>query len=618
MQPQGDSDHRNPSVIAKPTDNKNPNPIPSGEIAKAVREQLCDDFPPEALGWVDSIPWSGPQRLDLSKIDWSAVKSWQAFNELDRVDKFAQQIKNGWDKPIVTVQVPGDDRVRIVDGHHRALAYATLKRPLLAYVGQVPKKVGPWDYTHASQYSGPSIKGLTDTRVKLADGSEVLMTKQLRNALAMTLDLGTADVQTPTGLAPGKQPTPAIAPKLKKKKQTRISAKLGPGGSLNVRHMFDGGEKTVKHAGEALFLAKLTDDKAPVWNQIAITGAWKGHPQGPFVIDSQTLSEIVRNFNATQNRNVPIDYEHASEQDPTSGSIPQNGAPAIGHIKQLEIRDGALWGLVEWTDKARSQIANGEYKFFSPAIRFNSRDRTTGQRIGAVLSSGALTNKPFLDGMAAMAASEAAGETLTTVLEFIDERIAVAIASDEPETTVVDQTTLTDPTDGVITMATDDKNEKNEEKLSTLKTNVAELTIRLTSVETECARQKQRADLAEAELKTMRDAQFEAEVDEVIERHAKDRGYSAAIKPHLLSLLSSNPDGFRAMHPKPEAKDKAKLFTTVVQPERREDPRAILSELNNETVSMTTNRLMRPKAEGGEGLPYARALAMANQIHSGR
>ena len=122
MQPQGDSDHRNPSVIAKPTDNKNPNPIPSGEIAKAVREQLCDDFPPEALGWVDSIPWSGPQRLDLSKIDWSAVKSWQAFNELDRVDKFALTVE------FETVVMDAGDAVR---AKIKALRGALVKRPAM-------------------------------------------------------------------------------------------------------------------------------------------------------------------------------------------------------------------------------------------------------------------------------------------------------------------------------------------------------------------------------------------------------------------------------------------------------------------------------------------------------
>lgn len=152
----------------------------------------------------------------------------------------------------------------------------------------------------------------------------------------------------------------------------------------------------------------------PVWNQLAKIGSWAGHASGPFQITSKEVREMVANFKATRNQRVPIDFEHASEQDPTLGTIPTEGAPAQGWIIDLQDRGAnGLWGLVEWLEPARTYVRDGKYKFFSPAIRFNSRDRTSGADVGARLTSGALTNNPFLDGMAPMAAKDTGGSTDT-------------------------------------------------------------------------------------------------------------------------------------------------------------------------------------------------------------
>jgi Mu-like prophage I protein len=145
---------------------------------------------------------------------------------------------------------------------------------------------------------------------------------------------------------------------------------------------------------------------APVWCQLAIQGRWLGHPAGPFEMNKETFEEIITNFRATKNRAIPFDLEHASEADPTAGSIPVTGAPAQGWITDLKIEAGSLWGLVDWLEPARTYIREGRYKFVSPAIRFGSRDRVTGKPVGARLTSVALTNCPFLDGMRPVAASD--------------------------------------------------------------------------------------------------------------------------------------------------------------------------------------------------------------------
>jgi phage I-like protein len=161
--------------------------------------------------------------------------------------------------------------------------------------------------------------------------------------------------------------------------------------------------------------ATLCGDDKPkqVWIQLAKAGQWSGHRAGPFQFTAQTFDEIVRNFNATENRRIAIDYEHASEQAPTEGSIPTQGAPACGWIVAMQNRGDSLWGLVEWMPHTRKQILNGEYMFFSPAVVLNARDRVSGKPIGAYMSSGAVTNKPFLDGMQPLAARDDRGEPIS-------------------------------------------------------------------------------------------------------------------------------------------------------------------------------------------------------------
>ena len=163
---------------------------------------------------------------------------------------------------------------------------------------------------------------------------------------------------------------------------------------------------------EARLVSLRADAAKPVWIQLAKVGKFNGHPAGPFEMTPETFDEIVRNFNATVNRRIPIDFEHASEADGASGSIPQDGAPAQGWITQLDNRGlNGLWGLVEWLEPARTYIREGRYRFFSPAIRFGSRDRVSGKPIGARMTSGALTNVPFLDAMVPVTASDKPGAT---------------------------------------------------------------------------------------------------------------------------------------------------------------------------------------------------------------
>lgn len=162
----------------------------------------------------------------------------------------------------------------------------------------------------------------------------------------------------------------------------------------------------------------------PIWVQVAKSGTFLGHPDFPagIVFDKALFDGVVANlhkhpaFEAGEDGIgaapvVPFDYEHASEMDPTSGSIPSGGAPAPGWILDLQVREAAegggveLWALAKWNEKAKQQIKAGEYKWTSVAIWRKAVDPVSGEDMGPVLTSVALTNHPFIQGMAPLAAS---------------------------------------------------------------------------------------------------------------------------------------------------------------------------------------------------------------------
>ena len=69
------------------------------------------------------------------------------------MDKFAQKMSDeGFSKPIVLVNNPSNDnKMQIVDGHHRALGALQNGTPVPAYIGQIGSDRGPWDKLHNKQ-----------------------------------------------------------------------------------------------------------------------------------------------------------------------------------------------------------------------------------------------------------------------------------------------------------------------------------------------------------------------------------------------------------------------------------------------------------------------------------
>src|SRR5438094_613877 len=143
---------------------------------------------------------------------------------------------------------------------------------------------------------------------------------------------------------------------------------------------------------------------------------------------------MARNFEKRKNDQIVIDYEHASEAPEVALGGP---VPAAGWIHELRVRSSelgvgssgselrnsklrnselrnselrnCLTALVEWTKEAFGLIKSGAYRFFSPAIDWNYRDKATGEPQGATLTSGALTNHPFLEELPPIMLTDLAG-----------------------------------------------------------------------------------------------------------------------------------------------------------------------------------------------------------------
>lgn len=130
---------------------------PTPVDAEHVYQQLLANYPPDSIAWVRRTRWIGPISIPLDRIDWDDADSWAASDpggNTAHVRELARRLRGGGDvNPVVAVQPPGQDKLRIVDGHHRGLAARSLDRPVKCYVGLVDSDDAhaDWAQTHVYQ-----------------------------------------------------------------------------------------------------------------------------------------------------------------------------------------------------------------------------------------------------------------------------------------------------------------------------------------------------------------------------------------------------------------------------------------------------------------------------------
>src|SRR5579863_7460020 len=125
---------------------------------------------------------------------------------------------------------------------------------------------------------------------------------------------------------------------------------------------------------------------APKWIELLPAGDFAGRDgRGPFRL-SDPAGVIVATDQLRMQAGLPIDYDHATDFAAPVG----RPAPAAGWIRTIEVRDGALWGQVEWTSHGAAAVVTHEYRYISPVFEY-SQDGEVQRLLRA-----ALTNNPNL------------------------------------------------------------------------------------------------------------------------------------------------------------------------------------------------------------------------------
>ena len=224
--------------------------------------------------------------------------------------------------------------------------------------------------------------------------------------------------------------------------------------------------KPIRLASVALNADPSAAANPTVWVEVTCEGDYKGYPGGGFKFDTTVFGQIVRNFRAHPAYKigadgygsadvVPWDFNHASEMPPTDGSVPGMGAPAQGWAQDLDVRLGPsgaqLWAKTRWLEPARTYVKNGQYKWASVTVIFDARDPHTGANMGCLLTSIALTNTPFVEGMSELVAAQRGGARLPAA-----GRMQLRWPTDVSAKTPQARTLLASLAAGAVRVSTDD------------------------------------------------------------------------------------------------------------------------------------------------------------------
>lgn len=162
------------------------------------------------------------------------------------------------------------------------------------------------------------------------------------------------------------------------------------------------------------------ETRAPEWVELfPAASAGKLVAQDGRHWDLPDPETVVAAFRAGK-RDLPFDYEHATELLGPKG----HPAPAVGWLKDVAVRAGALWGKVEWTEDGAKAVASRAYRFLSPAFFATKKVGGTVLRLTSV----GLTNNPAFTMTALARAQEgdaAAGEEEITMTKAIAQALGL-------------------------------------------------------------------------------------------------------------------------------------------------------------------------------------------------
>lgn len=177
--------------------------------------------------------------------------------------------------------------------------------------------------------------------------------------------------------------------------------------------------------------------------QMVPVGQWDHPAYGPIVITGSDIREFSQNFNAGIRKGVFITAGHEGFAE----------LPAVGWVKETEVRDDGLWGTIEWNELGKQTLSDKQFKFFSPEFYQTYEDPETRQIYRNVLTGGALTKSPYFKELEAIVFSEPKSneprdsmnlqELLAKKLEELSDDEKAFIKANQSELTEEQKTALT-------------------------------------------------------------------------------------------------------------------------------------------------------------------------------
>jgi phage I-like protein len=132
-------------------------------------------------------------------------------------------------------------------------------------------------------------------------------------------------------------------------------------------------------------------DTVPDWIMVLPAGTSKGvDGRGPFKLEQP---EVVVATSIQGGRPLAMDYNHQT----VFAALQGQESPASGWMDRLEVRDGAIWAHVDWTERGRLAVAGREYRYVSPAFLHDADGQVTKLVSVGLVNAPNLTELPAIN-----------------------------------------------------------------------------------------------------------------------------------------------------------------------------------------------------------------------------
>ena len=210
-------------------------------------------------------------------------------------------------------------------------------------------------------------------------------------------------------------------------------------------------------------------------------------PYGNLVLDDTVFEQMIGNFKAGIRRAVPLDFDHAWEN-----------TKAGGWIKELINKADGLWAKVDYNKLGKEAVIDQVYRMISAEWSFDYVDPQKSTHHGAVLVAATLTNRPLMQSMPTITASENNLTNHNGIMVLLNENTNNS-QNDMPTIEEILAKAVADRTEEDLKFLEDNKGDLTEQQAKQLQDEAAE------SGDEETPEEKEQREKEEADAKAKAD-----------------------------------------------------------------------------------------------------------------